>query len=126
AIVSPIANNAFGYYNYKLDGVFYENNQLINKIRVTPKRPNDRVFNGVIYIVEDSWQLYGVELTTTGMAIQVPFVEELMFKQNFSYDENEDYWVKRSQTIDFSFGFLGFKGDGRFTAVYSNYDFNPN
>ena len=126
AIVSPIANNAFGYYNYKLDGVFYENNQLINKINVTPKRPNDRVFSGTIYIVEDSWQLYGVELTTTGTAIQVPFVEELVFKQNFSYDENENYWVKRLQTIDFSFGFLGFKGDGRFTAVYSNYDFNPN
>ncbi len=126
SIVSPIANNAFGYYNYKLEGVFYENSQLINKIRVTPKRPNDRVFNGVIYIVEDSWQLYGVELSTTGAAIQVPFVEELVFIQNFSYDENEDYWVKRSQTIDFSFGFMGFKGDGRFTAVYSNYDFNPN
>lgn len=126
AIVSPIANNAFGYYNYKLEGVFYENNQLINKIKVNPKRPNDRIFSGVIYIVEDSWQLYGVELTTTGAAIQVPFVEELVFKQNFSYDENEDYWVKRSQTIDFSFGFMGFKGDGRFTAVYSNYDFNPN
>jgi hypothetical protein len=126
SIVSPIANNAFGYYNYKLEGVFYENNQLINKIKVTPKRPNDRVFDGVIYIVEDSWQLYGVELSTTGTAIQVPFVEKLMFIQNFSYDENEDYWVKRTQTIDFSFGFMGFKGDGRFTAVYSNYDFNPN
>lgn len=125
AIVSPIANNAFSYYNYKLEGVFYENSQLINRILVTPKRANDRVFSGVIYIVEDSWQLYGVELTTTGTAIQVPFVEELVFKQNFSFDETEDYWVKRSQTIDFSFGFMGFKGDGRFTAVYSNYDFNP-
>uniref|UniRef100_UPI0030D99E59 DUF5686 family protein n=1 Tax=uncultured Planktosalinus sp. TaxID=1810935 RepID=UPI0030D99E59 len=83
------------------------------------------VFSGVIYIVEDSWQFYGVELTTNGKAIQVPFVEELEFKQNFSYDANENYWVKRSQTIDFSFGFLGFKGDGRFTAVYSNYNFSP-
>ncbi len=125
ALVSPIANNAFGYYNYKLEGVFYEESQLINKIKVTPKRANDRIFSGVIYIVEDSWQLYGVELNTNGNAIQVPFVEELVFKQNFSYDETEGYWVKRSQIIDFSFGFLGFSGDGRFTAVYSNYDFKP-
>lgn len=125
ALVSPIANNAFSYYRYKLEGVFYENGQLINRIRVIPKRPNDRIFKGLIYIVEDSWQLYGVELTTNGTAIQVPFIEELVFKQNFSYDETETFWVKRSQTIDFSFGFMGFNGDGRFTAVYSNYNFNP-
>jgi len=126
AIVSPIANNAFGYYNYKLEGVFYENSQLINKIQVTPKRENDRVFNGKIYIVEDSWQIYGIELATTGNAIQVPMVEKLLFTQNFTFDEAEKNWVKISQTIDFGFAFLGFKGNGKFTAVYSNYNFNPN
>lgn len=125
AIVSPIASNAFSYYRYKLDGVFYEGNKLINKILVTPKRPNDRVWKGVIYIVEDDWQLYGAELATNGQAIQVPFVKELIFKQNFSFDPKHNFWVKRSQTIDFSFGFFGFNGDGRFIAVYSNYDFTP-
>lgn len=125
AVVSPIANNALNYYTYTLDGVFYEGNKLINKIIVTPRRQKDRVFRGVIYIVEDDWQLYGLELTTTGEAIQVPFVKDLVFKQNFSYDTNNNFWVKRSQTIDFGFGFFGFNGDGRFIAVYSNYDFNP-
>ena len=126
AIVSPIASNALNYYNYKLDGVFYEENKLINKIMVTPKRPKDRVWSGVIYIVEDDWQLYGAELTTTGQAIQIPFVKELVFRQSFSFDPGQNFWVKRSQTIDFSFGFFGIEGDGRFIAVYSNYDFAPN
>lgn len=125
AIVSPIATNALSYYRYKLDGVFYEGKKLINKIIVTPRRPKDRVFEGVIYIVEDDWQLYGLELTTTGQAIQIPFVKELVFKQNFSFDTKNNFWVKRSQTIDFGFGFFGFNGDGRFIAVYSNYDFDP-
>ena len=124
-IVSPIAGNAFGYYTYKLEGVFYEEGQLINKITVSPKRENDRVFSGVIYIVEDSWQIYGVELNTTGKAIQVPFVDELVFKQNFTLDVQKNMWVKRSQTIDFGFAIFGMKGNGRFTAVYSNYNFNP-
>ena len=53
-------------------------------------------------------------------------VTQLLFKQNFKYDPTNDFWVKLSQTIDFGFDFLGFKGDGRFIAVYSNYDFNPN
>ncbi|MGB3776486.1 MAG: DUF5686 family protein, partial [Leeuwenhoekiella sp.] len=125
ALVSPIADYAFNYYRYKLVGTFYENNALINKIEVTPKRENDRVFSGFIYIVEDIWQLYGAELTTTGKAIQVPFIEELIFKHNFKYDEGEKLWVKRSQTIDFSFKMFGFGGDARFTAVYDNYDFHP-
>lgn len=126
ALVSPIANNAFNYYKYKLDGVFYEGSKLINKILVIPRRSMDRVWHGYIYIVEDDWQIYGVELSTTGAAIQIPFVSELTVKQNYKYDTNNDFWVKISQTIDFGFGLMGMKGDGRFTAVYSNYDFKPN
>ena len=126
AIVSPIASNAFNYYTYKLDGVFYQGNKLINKIKVIPKRPNDRVFKGVIYIVEDWWQLYGIELTTTGAALQTPFIKELVFKQNFKYDTTQKFWVKLSQTLDFGFGFMGLNGDGRYTCGYSNYDFKPN
>ena len=124
-LISPIADNAFNYYRYKLIGTFREGDKLINKIEVTPKRANDRIFQGVIYIVEDDWQLYGVELTTTGAAIQVPFVESLIFKHNFKYDSQTDLWVKISQSIDFSFKLFGFGGNGRFTAVYSNYNFLP-
>ncbi len=124
-IVSPISINALNYYNFKLDGVFYEGSKLINKIIVTPKRPKDRVWNGVIYVVEDDWQLYGVNLSTTGQAIQVPMITKLEFKQNFKYDKENKAWIKISQTIDFGFAFFGVKGDGRFIAVYSNYDFNP-
>ena len=125
ALVSPIANNALSYYKYKLDGVFYEGSKLINKIQVIPRRPKDRVWNGYIYIVEDDWQIYGVDLSTTGDAIQIPFVSDLTVKQNYKFDSKNNFWVKISQTIDFGFGLLGMKGDGRFTAVYSNYDFTP-
>lgn len=125
ALVSPIANNALSYYTYKLEGVFYENSKLINKIKVVPKRPKDRVWSGYIYIVEDDWQLYGIELSTSGEAIQIPFVSELTVKQNFKFDAQYNFWVKISQTIDFGFGLLGMKGDGQFIAVYSNYNFQP-
>ena len=124
-LVSPIANNALNYYKYKLDGVFYEGSKLINKIKVIPRRPKDRVWHGYIYIVEDDWQLYGTELSTTGAAIQIPFVSDLKIKQNYKFDSDHDFWVKISQTIDFGFGMFGMKGQGGFIAVYSNYDFNP-
>ncbi len=125
-IVSPIADYAFNYYTYKLEGIFYdESGQMINKIRVTPKRPKDRVFYGSIYIVEDSWQIYGLTLNTTGKAIQFEPIETLTFTQNFKYSEENNFWIKISQTVDFRFAMFGISGDGRFTAVYSNYNFDP-
>ena len=125
-MVSPIAEYAFNYYRYQLEGTFFDDwGNLINKISVTPKRENDRVFSGYIYIVEDLWQIYGVELTTTGKAIQVPPIEELVFRQNYKYSKENDLYIQISQSVDFSFKIFGFGGDGRFTAVYSNYDFGP-
>ncbi|WP_037320170.1 DUF5686 and carboxypeptidase regulatory-like domain-containing protein [Salegentibacter sp. Hel_I_6] len=125
-MVSPIAEYAFNYYNYELEGTFYdENGNLINKIEVSPKRPQDRVFSGYIYIVEELWQIFGVELQTTGQAIQVPPIETLDFKQNYRYSEENGFYIQLSQTVDFKFAMFGISGDGRFTAVYSNYDFNP-
>ncbi|MBO2544602.1 carboxypeptidase-like regulatory domain-containing protein [Salegentibacter sp. BDJ18] len=125
-MVSPIAEYAFNYYDYKLDGIFYdENGNLINKIKVSPKREKDRVFSGHIYIVEELWQIFGVELQTTGQAIQVPPIETLDFKQNYRFSKENGFYVQISQTVDFEFAMFGISGDGRFTAVYSDYNFDP-
>ncbi|MDR5590812.1 DUF5686 and carboxypeptidase regulatory-like domain-containing protein [Christiangramia sp. SM2212] len=125
-MVSPIAEYAFNYYRYILEGTFFDNQgNMINKIQVTPKRSGDRIFSGYIYIVEDLWQIYGVELTATGQAIQVAPIEELVFRQNYKYSKENELYIQISQSIDFSFKLFGFGGDGRFTAVYSNYNFNP-
>ena len=125
ALVSPIANNALRYYHYELDGVFYEGTKLINKIKVIPRRPKDRVWQGYIYIVEDDWQLYGIDLSTTGSSIQITYVDGFRIKQNYKFDVEKDFWVKISQTIDFEFGILGMDGEGSFIGVYSNYNFTP-
>ncbi len=125
-MVSPISDYAFNYYNYRLDGTFYDDrNNLVNKIEVSPKRENDRVFSGYIYIVEDLWQIFGLELQTTGKAVQVPPIETLGFKQNYRFSEENGLYVQISQSVDFNFSMFGISGDGRFTAVYSNYDFKP-
>ncbi|WP_363235494.1 DUF5686 and carboxypeptidase regulatory-like domain-containing protein [Mesonia sp.] len=125
-LVSPIADYAFNYYDYKLEGIFYDDlGNLVNKIKVIPKRPKDRVFSGTIYILEDSWEIYGIELTTTGESTQITPIETLVFKQNFTYSEKDELWVKLSQTVEFTWKIFGIGGNGRFSAVYSDYDFNP-
>ncbi|MBA6151159.1 DUF5686 and carboxypeptidase regulatory-like domain-containing protein [Gelidibacter maritimus] len=124
-IISPIADYAFNYYDYKLEGVFYDDKgNLINKIKVIPKRENDRIFSGSIYIVEHQWTVYALELAITGVQAQIPPAEVITIKQNFSYSDIDQLWVMISQGIEFSYSLFGFQGDGRYTAVYSNYDFS--
>ena len=121
-MVSPISDVAFGYYTFILEGSFYDKNgRLINKVRVLPKRDNDRVFSGFIYIVEDDWAIYGIDLIATGKQVGIPIIDELKFTQNYNYSETNNAWIKISQTIDFKFGLFGFNIDGRFSAAYSNY-----
>ena len=126
-LVSPIADEAFSFYTYKLEGSFYDKNEkLISKIKVIPKQVGDRVFNGFIYIVEDDWAIYGIDLVANGKQVGIPIIDKLRFKQNYNYSGINDAWIKISQTIDFKFGLFGFNVNGRFSAGYSNYNFEPN
>ncbi|WP_340073559.1 DUF5686 and carboxypeptidase regulatory-like domain-containing protein [Leptobacterium sp. I13] len=124
-LISPIADYAFNYYTYQLEGTFYDDrNNLINKIRVAPKRSKDRVGEGFLYIVEDQWALYGVEFKLTGQQVQIPVIETIAFKQNYTYSETIDSWLLISQVFNIEFGFFGIEGNGSFTAAYSNYSFD--
>ena len=125
-VISPIATYAFNYYKYKLIGSFYEGEHLINKIEVTPKRRTDNAFTGTIYIVEDDWAIYGLDLTVSGKQMGQPMIDKLNLKQNYSYSEETSFWPILSQQIYFKFGMLGINVDGQFTTAYSNYNFNPN
>ncbi|MES2748356.1 MAG: DUF5686 and carboxypeptidase regulatory-like domain-containing protein [Bacteroidota bacterium] len=123
-VVSPIAEGAFNYYKYKFEGSFAdENNQIINKIKVTPKRTNEPVMEGFIYIVDDSWAIYAVDLSIKGNQMQTPALNTLNLKQNFSYNTINKMWIKNTQTIDFEAGILSLKMNGRFTYVFSNFEF---
>ena len=123
-MISPIANNAFNYYKYKLEGAFYdENNVMINKIKVIAKRDAEPVFEGYIYIVEDSWAIYAVDLDIKGYRMQQEFIDVMKLKQNFSYNKSNGIWAKNTQSLEFNAGIFGIKFNGKFSYVYSNYEF---
>ena len=123
-MISPIADNAFNYYKFRLESTFIdENNQTINKIKVSPKRDNEPVFEGYIYIVEDSWAIYAVDLDIKGYRMHEEFIDVMTIKQNFSYNKNSRIWAKNTQSLDFTAGAFGIKFTGKYTYVYSNYEF---
>ena len=126
-MISPISDNAFGYYKFKLDNTFYdENGNLINKIQVITKRDKEPVFEGFIYIVEDSFAIYGVDFEIKGYRMNQPFLDGMRLVQNYSYNPKNDKWTKNIQTIDFEAGAFGMKFKANYTHVFSNYEFVEN
>lgn len=125
-MISPIADYAFNYYNYQLEGVFYDSNGfLINKVEVIPKRKKDKVFSGYIYIVEDTWEIFGVDLSTTGEATQIPPLENVQFQQEFAYNSENEIWLSLSKGFNFTWKILGMSGSGKFLGFYKNYNLEP-
>ncbi len=123
-MISPIADNAFNYYKYKLEGTFQdESNQMINKIKVIAKRDKEPVFEGYIYIVEDSWAIYAIDLEAKGYRMKQELIDSLRLIQNFGYNSSNNIWSKNTQNLEFTAGMFGIKFNGKFSYVYSNYDF---
>lgn len=125
-MVSPIASNALSYYKYKLEGVSMDQNgRLINKIRLIPKRENDPVARGHIYIVEDLWNVHSLDFTILPSASQIYFLDTLRLEQVFVPMAEPDKWVSFTSKATFDMSIMGFKLQGYFIGVYSDYELNP-
>jgi len=122
ALVSPIANNCFTHYDYSLQGVYYENDKVINNIKVIPKNKYGNVVYGNIFIIEDEWNIKSLRLLTTKEATQIPFIDSLQIQQEY-HQLADDQWVPLSTVITFDLAALGFGLEGNFAAVYSDFDF---
>jgi len=122
SFVSPIADNALFYYNYKLLGTTEENGVTINKIEVLPRRKNDPVFRGILYIADASWRLMGTNLYLTKDA-GINLIDTLTIGQQFIKVNN--VYMPSSNKFEFNGKALGFKFEGYFIGMYSNYDVNP-
>ena len=123
-LVSPIAPQAFLFYDFEWLGFFEESGKLVNKIKVIPKRSTDPVFEGTIYIIEDEWRFHTIDLFVT-KARGLEFIDSLEISQVLAPAEH-DIWMPISQKYSFKFGAFGFKGSGYYIGVYSNYEVEPN
>jgi len=120
--ISPLSENAFFYYNYKMLGAFQEGDKLVNKILVTPKRKSDPCFTGVISIIEDNWNIHSLELYLT-KANGIQYIDTLKVTQYF-IPVKSDIWLPSQQRYDAKASFLGVKGDGYYLGIFKNYVVN--
>lgn len=124
-VISPIAEGAMGYYKYRLHGAFVEEGHLVNKIEVIPKRSEDPVYRGFIYIIQDLWNIHSADLILTGTNTQMPLFDTFNIRQTFVPVQKPDVWRLFSQTFSLRGGILGFIFGANFTAIYKNYDLAP-
>jgi hypothetical protein len=125
SFVSPVAENAFLFYDYRLLGTTVEDGRSINKIKVIPKRNHDPSFAGEIYVIENSWRIHSLDLLLTKQH-QIEFVDSLRVKQVLApvRDTEAEVWTVLTQQFDFQLNAFGFTGYGYFVGVYKNYVVN--
>lgn len=120
--ISPLSENAFFYYNYKMLGAYKEGDYLVNKILVTPKRKSDPCFTGVLSIVEDNWNIHSLELYVT-KENGIQYIDTLKVTQYF-VPVKDNIWLPTQQRYDAKASFLGVKGDGYYLGIFKNYQVN--
>lgn len=125
-VISPIADGALSYYKFRLEGVLVnEEGRLINKIELLPKRSEDPVYQGYIYIVDESWNIERTDIFLTGNRVQMPLFDTLHIRQMHVPVAEPNVWRLLSQTYNFVGGAFGFRFGGDFTGIYTNYDLSP-
>lgn len=121
--ISPISENALNYYRYKLEGSFFEDSNLINHIKVIPKRKYEPLFSGYIDIIEGDWRIHSVKMELTKES-QMELLDTLRIEQLYR-QVDKDNWFFSTQAIYPAARFLGFDGYGSFVNVYTDADIQP-
>jgi Family of unknown function (DUF5686)/CarboxypepD_reg-like domain len=62
SLISPLAPQAFQFYNFSFLGSFTQGGKTISKIQVRPKAYAIDLFDGELLVVEDTWSIYSLRL----------------------------------------------------------------
>lgn len=121
-ILTPLADNAFQHYRFKFLGKEQdENGYGIYKIGITPKNSEGPAFNGVIYIVDDLYNIAGCDLYLTSAALNQPIIDTFRIRQQYIPVEKPDDWRLLNQVTSLRIGIFGFKIAGWFNGVFTDY-----
>ena len=124
-MISPLNDNAFSFYKYRLEqSTVDKDGNLIYKIKVLPKDKYRPCFEGQLVIVDGTYQIHSLDLTASSHALNSKTFNSFGVKQVFEEIQNND-WRLLTQTINFGINFFGFRSEGYFNSVFSQYVLNP-
>ncbi|MCS7028559.1 MAG: DUF5686 and carboxypeptidase regulatory-like domain-containing protein [Bacteroidia bacterium] len=124
SLVSPIADGALWYYNYELEGSFYQNGRKMYKINFEPITNTGPTFKGTVFIDADTYALQYIDVVNPGV-INVNFVTGFHVRQQYTLVDS--LWLVSESISDFDFdislGILTVKGRANSLARFKDYQF---
>ncbi|GMQ26236.1 DUF5686 and carboxypeptidase regulatory-like domain-containing protein [Algoriphagus sp. oki45] len=118
-IVSPLSRYAFQYYQFRYEGSFFDQGVMVSKIRVTPRSRGEQVFEGYIYIIEDLWAIFSLDLKTSLLGF------EITAKQQYA-PVADNVWMPLTHTYSFGGKIFGFAGEFNYLASTREYQIKLN
>ncbi len=109
-IISPLAPNAFTHYKFKYYGYFTEENAIVFKIKVLPRRKSPQLFSGDIMIFEHTWNIHSVDL------LAVPVFGDIKIKQVYA-PVAENVWLPVTYDIKMDAEMFGCTAKGEYLAI---------
>lgn len=91
SVVSPVAEDALGYYNYYLLDSTYVDSRKVYKLEVEPKNQADALVEGFLLIADSTYDVVDVDFGFNE-GVRIPFVNDLRYVQRVAQFENM-YWM---------------------------------
>lgn len=129
--VSPLSPRAFAYYRFELEGSYVDRGYEINKIKVIPRNRGEGVFEGSIYILEDSWSIHSLDLATYKLGFRAELNQIYApIRPTGGESDGEvktDVWMPVTHRINIGGKAMGFDFEYKYLATTSDYkiEINP-
>ncbi|BAV08203.1 hypothetical protein FLA_4236 [Filimonas lacunae] len=119
--LSPLADNAFQHYRFRLDSVYNAGNIKVFRIAVTPHKKYEPLFSGHIDIMDGSWRIYAVHFQLLKQQ-QMQILDTLNIEQQYGLQDS--VWVVKRVKLTPTVKLLGFDTRGSFVQVH-RYNLHP-
>ncbi|QJD78843.1 DUF5686 family protein [Spirosoma rhododendri] len=123
--VSPLSPKAFGYYKFEYQGTFRENGPdgrpvEVSKIQVIPRQYGEGVFRGTIFIIENTWAIYSLQLETVS-SLGISFTIRNLCSPI------KGVWMPTNQRYSGAGSYLGVKGNAQYVRnlTFNEFVINP-
>ncbi|WP_255036096.1 DUF5686 and carboxypeptidase regulatory-like domain-containing protein [Lacihabitans soyangensis] len=119
-IVSFLSDLTFLNYKFQLLKYYFEENQKVYQIKVTPRSLGNALYEGTIEVIEDEWVLRNVDLQLTKRALLR--YDEFSFKQEF--EKIESRWMPVKTTYEWTLKEGSSKKSGKTEVLQSDFKFD--
>lgn len=121
--ISPLADNGFSMYRYKLIGKTENLGHQSFRIQVIPLRKGENLFQGLLYIQDSSYNIQALDLRIADQS-KIDLLDTLQIRQQF-IEPAPGIFVLSTVEFRFSYSIFKFKGYGSYLESLSSYLLNP-